>query len=90
MDGIRNKLTPPPQVTGNIYEMNRSERDAFGIGYLPETLIEAVRELEADELMMRALGPHVADRYIEAKKREWDEYRTHVSNWEQGKYLKAF
>jgi glutamine synthetase len=90
LDGIRNELTPPAQVTGNIYEMTEEERQAAGIGYLPETLIEAVRELEQDSLMMETLGAHVAPRYVEAKQREWNEYRMHVSNWEQMKYLKAF
>ena len=90
LDGIRKELTPPAQVTGNIYEMTRKERDAAGIDYLPETLIEAVRELEQDKLMMNTLGMHVAPQYIEAKQREWNEYRMHVSNWEQRKYLKAF
>ena len=27
------------------------------------------------------------ERYIAGKKREWDDYRTHVSDWELGKYL---
>lgn len=90
LEGIRDKQTPPDQVTGNIYEMDKKTRAQMGIEQLPENLMEAVRELEQDALLMRVLGPHVSSRYIEAKNREWEEYRTRVSDWERSKYFKAF
>ena len=43
--------------------------------------------MEEDELVMRTLGPHVADKYIHGKKTEWEEYSTRVSSWEVDRYL---
>ena len=43
--------------------------------------------MEADALVCKTLGEHVTTQYIAGKKREWDDYRTHVSDWELGKYL---
>src|SRR5205085_573574 len=36
------------------------------------------------------LGDHVMSHYVEAKRAEWDEYRTQVSDWEVEKYLEQF
>jgi glutamine synthetase len=37
-----------------------------------------------------ALGDHVFGHYVEAKRAEWDEYRTQVSDWEVDRYLDQF
>ena len=56
---------------------------------LPETLGEAITELSKSELVRKALGPHIFDRYVELKRKEWDEYRVQLSQWEMDKYLPA-
>ena len=38
-------------------------------------------------LARRALGPHIFDRYVELKRKEWDEYRVQLSEWELSRYL---
>lgn len=60
LDGIQRGLTPPPEITGNIYEMDDSTRAASGIQALPSSLEEALREMEADPVIMDVLGGHVA------------------------------
>ena len=90
LDGIRNKIEPPKSVDRNIFEMSNEERAAAGIESVPGTLIEAVRELEKDEFIKDALGKHVAEAYIDAKKREWNDYRAQVTEWEIDKYLYKF
>ena len=87
LDGIERGLTPPPEVTENIFVMDEAARQAHGIDSLPGSLEEAIRALEADPLILDALGEHVAANYIEGKKKEWDEYRTRVSSWEREKYI---
>ena len=87
LDGIERGLTPPPEVTENIFVMDEAARQAHGIDSLPDSLEEAIRALEADPLILDALGEHVAANYIEGKKKEWDEYRTRVSSWEREKYI---
>jgi glutamine synthetase len=54
---------------------------------LPGSLIEAVEELERDPVIQEALGEHVYERFVEAKREEWDEYRTQVTPWELERYL---
>ena len=87
LDGIQRGLTPPPEITGNIYEMDDSTRAASGIQALPSSLEEALREMEADPVIMDVLGGHVASHYIHGKMKEWNEYCIRVSNWELEKYI---
>ena len=42
-----------------------------------------------DTVIREALGDHVFSHYVEAKRAEWDEYRTQVSDWEVERYLDA-
>ena len=52
LDGIKNKLEVCDSVDANIYAMTKRERRERGIDSLPETLIDAVKHLEKDELIM--------------------------------------
>ena len=87
LDGIEKGMTPPAEITENIYAMDDAARAARGIASLPGSLEEAIWELEGDQLILDTLGEHVAANYIEGKKKEWEEYRTRVSSWEREKYI---
>jgi glutamine synthetase len=87
LDGIEKGLTPPAEITENIFHMDEAARAKNGIDSLPGSLEEALKALQADELMVKTLGEHVFSQYVEGKTKEWDEYRTHVSGWEIGKYM---
>ena len=67
--------------------MDAAARKANGIQSLPGALEEALRALEADQLILDTLGEHVAANYLTGKWREWDEFRTRVSSWEREKYI---
>lgn len=90
LDGIRNKIEPPKSIDSNVFEMSEEERRAEGIDAIPGTLMEAVNELEKDELIKETLGEHVAKTYINEKRNEWNEYRSQVSEWEIDQYLYKF
>ncbi|MBP5224634.1 MAG: type I glutamate--ammonia ligase, partial [Lachnospiraceae bacterium] len=90
LDGIENGLTPPAEITENIFAMNEAERKAHGIESLPGNLLEAVGLLCEDPLLKDTLGPHVFRQYTEGKRREWDEYRTRVTDWELKKYMVVY
>ena len=90
LEGIRNDMTPPEPVSANIYNMTEEERLAQGIQNLPSTLIEAVNDMKADPFIRQVLGDHAYFKYTEAKKLEWDEYSTRVSQWEIDRYLSKF
>ena len=61
-----------------------------GIKELPGTLGDAIDELENDPVICEALGDHVLSHFVAAKRTEWDEYRTQVTDWELQRYLEAF
>ena len=67
-----------------------SDRAARNLDALPETLKDALDELERDALIMDVLGDHVARSYLKGKRREWEEYQSRVSNWELEKYLVVY
>ena len=90
LDGIERKLTPPAEITENIFAMTTAEREAKGIHSLPGTLHDAVVAFQKDKLICDTLGEHIVSQYVAGKEKEWDEYRTHVSDWELGKYLIAY
>ncbi len=90
LDGIARGLTPPPEITGNIFEMDDAQRAAAHIDALPRTLEEALAEMERDPVVMDVLGNHISRHYIEGKMREWLEYQTRVSSWELEKYLVTY
>ncbi len=90
LDGIKNQILPPPPCDRNIYAMTPSEREEAGIGSLPLNLFEALQELRNDKVIAEALGPHVLNRFLEAKQIEWDNYRTQVHPWELKEYLTKY
>ena len=70
--------------------MTKAEKKARGIESLPGTLHEAVKEMEKDEFIMECIGQETAEKYIEAKKNEWNDYKMTVSKWEVDEYLYKF
>ena len=90
LDGIQNKIMPPESVDRNIFMMTEAEREELGVEAIPGTLIEAVYALEEDGFIRSVLGEHVSEKYIQAKKAEWAEYRSQVTEWEIGAYLNKF
>ncbi len=87
LDGIERKLVPPDPVNKNIFTMSFRERRKFRIDELPRDLHEALNELEKDDVIRGALGPHIYERFVEAKREEWQEYIGQVSEWELNRYL---
>jgi glutamine synthetase len=87
LDGIEKGLKAPDPVEANVYEMSAAERQTRGINTLPGSLAEAIQLTEGSELVKKALGDHVFNSFIENKKREWDLYRTQVTEYELKRYL---
>lgn len=87
LDGIKNKLPVMPITEDNIFHMTHEERAARGIETLPAYLYEAVNLTRNSKLVQKALGKHTFEKFIANKDIEWDNYRTHVSNYEIERYL---
>jgi glutamine synthetase len=85
--GIEKGYELPAPVEEDIFEMSEEARRKHGIDSLPGNLLEAVQLTEQSELVRETLGDHIFQKFIENKKIEWDQYRTHVSQFELEKYL---
>jgi glutamine synthetase len=87
MEGIKKKYPLPDPIEEDIFEMNPAERRAYGIKDLPGNLYAAIIETEKSDLVHKVLGEHIFHKFIVNKKIEWDQYRTHVSQYELERYL---
>jgi glutamine synthetase len=90
LDGIEQGIDCPDPVRENIYEFDEQKREEYGIETLPTNLGEAVDALEDDEVVLDALGEHISEKFVEAKRAEFKEYLVEVSEWELEKYLETF
>src|SRR5512133_2992039 len=87
LEGIEQGYELPEPMETNLYHLTAEQRKERGIVSLPETLGEAVDALAGSELVRKALGKHIFDRYVELKRAEWAEYRVQLAAWELKKYL---
>src|SRR5881396_1317567 len=87
LEGIEQGYELPDPMETNLYHLTAEQRKERGIVSLPETLGEAIDALAESDLARKALGPHIFDRYIELKRKEWDEYRVQLTGWELDRYL---
>jgi glutamine synthetase len=87
LEGIERGYDLPEPMETNLYHLTAEQRRERGIVSLPETLGEAIDELAQSELAKNALGRHIFDRYVELKRKEWDEYRVQLTEWELERYL---
>jgi len=90
LDGMKQGLTPPAPISDNIYELNEEQRISRNIMSLPGNLGEALQVFQQDELIRKTLGEHVFNRFLAAKKQEWDLYSQQVHEWELQRYLWVF
>ena len=90
LDGIEQDLDPGPPINKNIFKMSHRERRHLRIDELPMNLNEALDEMEKNDLVRDALGHHIFEHFLTAKREEWDDYIRHVSPWEITRYLKVY
>ena len=85
--GIEKGYEIADETVVNLYELTEAERIAEGIDTLPQSLSDALDEMERSELVAEALGEHVFEWFIRNKRQEWMEYKTHVTTFELERYL---
>ena len=59
----------------------------MSIDSLPANLGHALSLMEESSLMKEILGDHIFKHFLHVKRREWDDYRQQVTNWEVDRYL---
>jgi len=87
LEGIEQGYPLPDPVEQDIYAMTEQERGEAGIESLPGSLNEAIEEMVGSEVVRKALGDHIFEKFVENKKIEWNEYRTRVHDYELKKFL---
>ncbi len=90
LDGIETQADSREPVDTNIFEMSHREKRRLRIDDLPRDLNEACDELEKDDVIRGALGEHVFQQFLAAKRAEWVEFSSQVSSWEIDRYLMKY
>ncbi len=85
LDGIRRGLPVPDATEQNIFQADAPRRTPTAV--LPGSLNQALDALEADEVVRGALGAQIFDRFLNAKRLEWEDFRLEVTPWELKNYL---
>ncbi|HXW96602.1 MAG TPA: glutamine synthetase family protein [Gemmatimonadales bacterium] len=87
LNGIHEKIDPGDPINKNIARMSYRERRKYRIDDLPRDLHEALDHLERDRVIRDALGEHIYERYVDAKREEWEDYIGRVAPWEIERYM---
>jgi glutamine synthetase len=87
LDGVRNKYECREPVNRNIFRMSYRDRRKYQIDDLPRDLHEALDRFEKDDVIKAALGEHLTERFLEAKREEVARFNREVTEWERRNYL---
>ncbi|MEM0073856.1 MAG: glutamine synthetase family protein [Thermoplasmatales archaeon] len=82
LDGVDKKLECPDPVEQDIFKLTPKEREKMQIDQLPESLGEALHHLRNSTLMKDILGEHIYKNFLFIKQKEWDDFRSYVTDWE--------
>jgi glutamine synthetase len=88
LDGIRQQMQLPDPLEETLFQQEPSRRRRLEV--LPTSLGEALDALAQDEVILTALGPFISDRYLAAKREEFDAYNRQVTAWELERYLSHY
>jgi len=87
IDGLDRQLDPGPPATGDLGHLPDDALAGQGVRLLPRTAHEALDALEADPIVMAALGPICGPELLRIRREELARYDRHVSDWERAVYL---
>ena len=80
LDGIRNRIEPPPIFQGNVYQ-------AADLPQVPRTLRDAIGELEGSDLAREAFGADVVAHYLHFLTTEQRKFDEAVTCWERARFF---
>ena len=90
LEGIKKNLTPPESLEEDIYNFSDEKLKEAGVEMIPHSLYESLLELKKDRVIKETLGKHTFEKYIQAKRKEWNEFSIQVSQWEIDNYLEKY
>ncbi|RNF34711.1 type III glutamate--ammonia ligase [Paracoccus methylarcula] len=84
LSGLKSKADPGPRHDIDMYAEGYKVKDA---PKLPLNLLDAIRSYDADEELKIAMGEDFSSAYIKLKTQEWNNYCSHLSDWERANTL---
>jgi glutamine synthetase len=91
LDGVERSLDPGEPNSANLYTLSATERQAQGIDVLPTNLLDATRELAANDALRAGFGRvrsgDYIDYFVEVKRREVQAAHEQITKWELDRYL---
>ena len=80
LDGIENKIEPPPVFRGDVYA-------AKDVRHVPRTLPEAIEAFENSDFARKAFGDDVVRHYVHFARTEQEKFDKAVTDWELRRYF---
>ncbi|HEY9646536.1 MAG TPA: glutamine synthetase family protein [Chroococcidiopsis sp.] len=80
LDGIKNKIEPPPMFEGDVYA-------AQDLPQVPKSLNESIHALESSAWVREAFGGDVIDHYLHFFRTEQRKFDEVVTSWERARYF---
>ncbi|MBV8516908.1 MAG: glutamine synthetase [Acidobacteria bacterium] len=80
LDGIENKIEPPPAFEGDVY-------GALELPQVPHSLPEAIAALDGSAFARQALGEDVVAHYLHFFRTEQRKFDAVVTDWERKRYF---
>lgn len=87
LEGIKNRTEAPAGIDCNVFDLSKEQLAEKHIERIPTNLSNAIDALVKDAFIQDVLGRRVSQKYIEAKRAEWAQYREQVTKWELEEYL---
>ena len=84
LDGIKKKIEPPEAIDYDLYALGEEKLKEYPS--LPSTLEEAIELMESDSFVRESLGSELYDTFVDMKRREIEEYKKAITDWEIRKY----
>ena len=79
--GIERELEPPPEETGDCLEGSDTQVT------VADDLARALDDFEADQDLVAAFGEEFVRMHVTVKRREWERFRAHTTDWEKREYI---
>jgi glutamine synthetase len=90
LDGLERGFEPPEPVQVDPASIAEDERARRGIVRLPATQGEALDALAADDVLVHALGPVLAESYLAVRRSEWAAYSAGDAAFEQQGHFEKY
>ena len=87
LDGVEQGLPLGEPTMDNVGALSEAAASARGLELLPRSAPEALDALEADPVLMDALGPVIGPGFLRLRRSEAAAYSLEVGDWERATYM---